>query len=185
MLAFGMFWMLGDKTIVWRWLFPLLPEQVRIGIHPEYTYCIFSLAIAGLAAIGLDALPVRDVARWAIGVVIAAGFVPGWIGAADERSSLKTEPGVTRDAFDGSAAITERGAALRQSKCPALALSTPWTRAWNGPMARRFCESRRRPASVPLALENAIQLRLFLHDGISLGLELSARKTGFARAWTC
>ena len=42
LLAFGMFWMLGDKTPMWRAIFPLLPEQVRIGIHPEYTYCIFS-----------------------------------------------------------------------------------------------------------------------------------------------
>ncbi len=87
LLLFGSFWMLGDKTIVWRALFPLLPEQVRIGIHPEYTYCIFSLAIAGLAAIGLDALRVANGVRWAIGVVIARGFVPGGVGAADEQSS--------------------------------------------------------------------------------------------------
>ena len=37
-------------------MYPLLPETVRIGIHPEYTYCIFTLALAGLAAMGLDAL---------------------------------------------------------------------------------------------------------------------------------
>ena len=60
MLLFGSFWMLGDKTIVWRTFFPLLPEKVRIGIHPEYTYCIFSLAIAGLAAIGLDSIARRE-----------------------------------------------------------------------------------------------------------------------------
>ncbi len=36
MLAFSMFWMLGDKTTVWRIFFPLLPEQVRIGIHPGH-----------------------------------------------------------------------------------------------------------------------------------------------------
>jgi len=71
LLLFGSFWMLGDKTAVWRILFPLLPEKIRIGIHPEYTYCIFSLAIAGLAAIGLDTLRVPNMLRWTIGVVIA------------------------------------------------------------------------------------------------------------------
>ena len=42
--------------------FRYCPEQVRIGIHPEYTYCIFSLAIAGLAAIGLDSVAQRRTA---------------------------------------------------------------------------------------------------------------------------
>ena len=73
--------MLGDKTVVWRWFYPLLPEKVRVGIHPEYTYCIFSLAIAGLAAVGLnEALRVSNVVRWAISIVIAVDLF--WVGSA-------------------------------------------------------------------------------------------------------
>lgn len=64
MMFFGAFWMLGDKTPIWRWLFPLLPVSIRIGIHPEYTFCNFTLPFAGLAALGLDRLRVNDLARW-------------------------------------------------------------------------------------------------------------------------
>src|SRR3984957_3094398 len=105
MLGFGSFWMLGDKTIVWRALFPLLPDAVRIGIHPEYTYSIFSLAIAGLAAIGLDALRVSNGVRWAIGVMIAVDLFLVGSGRPMNSQSLQVDPGVTRDAFDGSTGL--------------------------------------------------------------------------------
>ena len=105
LLLFGSFWMLGDKTALWRVLFPLLPQTVRIGIHPEYTYCIFSLAIAGLAAIGLDSLRVVNGVRWAIAVVIAVDLFLVGSGRPMNVPSLKSDPGVTRDAFDGSATL--------------------------------------------------------------------------------
>jgi hypothetical protein len=168
MLAFGMFWMLGDKTIVWRWLFPLLPETVRIGIHPEYTYCIFSLAIAGLAAIGLDALPVRDVARWAIGVVIAADLFLVGSGRPMNVASLKSEPGVTRDAFDGSTVLLSQVRRYVNEYDPpwrydTVDASMEWT---NGAPILQIPSAA---GISPMALENAIQLRLFLHDGYRWG----------------
>ena len=52
MAVFGICWMLGDHTAPWRWFYPLLPEKIRIGIHPEYTYCILTMGIAGSALIG-------------------------------------------------------------------------------------------------------------------------------------
>ena len=85
LLAFGMLWMLGDKTPIWRALFPLLPEKIRIGIHPEYTYCIFSLAIAGLAAIGLDSLPNSRSGTLGDRRNHRARSVPGGIGPPHER----------------------------------------------------------------------------------------------------
>src|ERR1700722_782090 len=68
MTAFGLLWMLGENTPIWRALYPLLPVAVRIGIHPEYTYCIFCFGVAGLAAIGLQALPLKETWRFGIGV---------------------------------------------------------------------------------------------------------------------
>src|SRR5580698_10599354 len=103
LLAFGMLWMLGDKTIVWRTFYPLLPEKIRIGIHPEYTYSIFSLAIAGLAAMGLDSIRIGDPARWAIGAIIAVDLFLVGSGRPMNSSSLQNYPDVTRDAFDGDA----------------------------------------------------------------------------------
>jgi hypothetical protein len=168
MLLFAMFWMLGDKTVVWRALFPLLPEKVRIGIHPEYTYCIFSLAIAGMAAIGLDSLRVSNGVRWAIGVVIALDLFLVGSGRPMNLASLKSEPGLTQDAVDGSAALLNEVRRYSDQNVPPWRFDTvnanlEWT--YGAPILQI-------PSAAgisPLALENAIQLRLFLHDGYRWG----------------
>ncbi len=168
MLLFGSFWMLGDKTIVWRTLFPLLPETVRIGIHPEYTYCIFSLAIAGLAAIGLDSLRVGNGIRWAIGVVIAVDLFLVGSGRPMNGQSLKADPGVTPDAFDGSTVLLNEVRRYVHQNVPPWRFDTvdasmEWT--YGAPILQL-------PSAAgisPMAPENAIQLRLFLHDGYRWG----------------
>lgn len=161
LLLFGMFWMLGDKTIVWRKLFPLLPEQIRIGIHPEYTYCIFSLAIAGLAAIGLDALRIRNVARWAIGIIIAADLF--LVGSGRPMNAAPSAPGIT----DNPVYSRDLRQYLNQNLPPwrfdAVDTSMEWTTS--GPMFQITSAA----GISPMALENAIQLRLFLHDGYRWG----------------
>jgi hypothetical protein len=170
MLAFGMFWMLGDKTVVWRVFFPLLPEQVRIGIHPEYTYCIFSLAIAGLAAMGLDSIRTGDLARWAIGVIIAIDLFLVGSGRPMNSSSLQQDPGVTRDTFDGHA--FSLGEVRRYVNEPdgvdqhfppwridTVDLGMEWTQG------APILQVPNASGISPMALENSIQLRLFLHDG--------------------
>jgi hypothetical protein len=168
LLLFGSFWMLGDKTAVWRILFPLLPEKIRIGIHPEYTYCIFSLAIAGLAAIGLDTLRVPNMLRWTIGVVIALDLFLVGSGRPMNSQSLQADPGVTRDAFDGSTRLLSEVRRYVNANSPpwrfdTLDASMEWT--YGAPILQI-------PSAAgisPLAPENAIQLRLFLHDGVRWG----------------
>jgi hypothetical protein len=167
-LLFGSFWMLGDKTFLWRALFPLLPEQVRIGIHPEYTYCIFSLAIAGLAALGLDSLRVADGVRWTIALVIALDLFLVGSGRPMNVTSLKTDPGVTPDAFDGSVFLLNEVRRYVNSNNPPWRFDTvdasmEWT---NG---APILEIPSAAGISPMALENAIQLRLFLHDGYRWG----------------
>jgi Bacterial membrane protein YfhO len=168
LLAFSMLWMLGDKTPVWRAVFPLLPEQIRIGIHPEYTYCIFSLAIAGLAAIGLDSIRIPTLARWAIGVIIALDLFLVGSGRPMNSSSLAQDPGVTRDAFDGSAALLDEIRRYVNQTVPPARIDTvdtsmEWT--YGAPILQVPTAS----GISPLALENSIQLRLFLHDGNRAG----------------
>jgi hypothetical protein len=175
LLGFGMFWMLGDKTPVWRTFFPLLPETVRIGIHPEYTYSIFSLAIAGLAAIGLDAISIRmdsvrfgNLAPWAIGVIIAVDLFLVGSGRPMNSSSLQQDPGVTRNAFDGNAGLLDEVRRyVDQSVSPwridTFDTSPEWT--YGAPILQVPSAS----GISPLALENSIQLRLFLHDGTRWG----------------
>jgi hypothetical protein len=102
MIFFGAFWMLGDQTPVWRLLYPLLPVSVRIGIHPEYTYCNFTLPFAALAALGLDRLRVKNLVRWGIALLIAADLYLVGSGRPLNCTSVLEEPGLTREAFDGS-----------------------------------------------------------------------------------
>jgi hypothetical protein len=165
---FGLCWMLGDKTAPWRWFYPLLPEKVRIGIHPEYTYCILTLGIAGLAAIGLDALRVRDAVRWAIGIVIAADLFLVGSGRPMNLISVTHEPGVTREAFDGSRELLDGVRSRVNLTNPPARVDTVdagmfWAIAGNitgVPSANGVS---------PMAPDLLIQLRLFLHDGFRWG----------------
>ncbi len=165
MSVFGITWMLGQNTPLWNLIYPYLPEQIRIVIHPEYTYCIPILAIAGLAAFGLDALPVNGKMRVAIGLAIAADLFLVGSGRPMNCSSRRTDPGATRYSFDGSAAALAEMRQLTNQAYP------PWR-------VDNFAESTGEWAVQapitgvpsangvsPMALENIIQLRLFLHDG--------------------
>jgi hypothetical protein len=168
MLLAGLLWMLGDNTVLWRLVYPLLPETVRIGIHPEYAYCILTLSIAGLAAMGLDALPLRDGLRCLVGVVIAVDLFLVGSGRPMNCASMKEDPPVTRQSFEGSAALLSEVRRYVDQNYPPWRIDTVdasmrW--ATGAPISRI-------PAAngvSPLALENIIQLRLFLHEGYSWG----------------
>lgn len=165
MAVFGAVFSLGENTPLWRAIYPVLPVSVRIGIHPEYCYCIFTLALAGLAAMGLDRLRWRDGLKAAIGVAIAADLFIAGSGRPMNVSSVREEPGVTREAFGGSRE------ALETMRRLSFAANPPWRidnmegdlSAWamQAPLTRVPSAS----GISPLALENIIQLRLFLHDG--------------------
>lgn len=168
LLLFGLLWMLGDKTPVWRALFPLLPAQIRIGIHPEYTYCIFSLAIAGLAAIGLDALRIAPAIRWAIGVIIALDLFLVGSGRPMNVMSVKVEPGVTPSAFDGSSELLNAVRDYVDQNLPPWRFDTvDANMAWT--FAAPIMQIPSAAGISPMAPENAIQLRLLLHDGYRWG----------------
>ena len=52
-----------------------LPEQIRIGIHPEFFFCIFSLALAVLAGLGAERLLRSSRLQIAAGIVIACDLI--------------------------------------------------------------------------------------------------------------
>jgi hypothetical protein len=168
LLLFGAFWMLGDKTPAWRVLYPLLPEKIRIGIHPEYTYCIFSLVIAGLAALGLESLRIPSALRWVIAVVIAADLFLVGSGRPMNSASLKDEAGVTPYAFDGSALLlNEIQHYVNQTLPPSRIDTVDATLGWA--FGAPIIHVPNANGVSPLALENTIQLRLLLHDGNRAG----------------
>jgi hypothetical protein len=163
--VFDVLWMLGEHTPLWNLVYPHLPEKIRIGIHPEYTYCILILGIAGLAAFGLDALKISGRMRIATGLTIALDLFIVGSGRPMNCASIKAEPGVTHHAFSGSAPT------LREMRAVANRTYPPWrvdnlsdaTSDWavQAPLTRVPSAN----GVSPLALENIIQLRLFLHDG--------------------
>jgi hypothetical protein len=165
MAVFGAVFALGENEPLWRAFYPLLPERIRIGIHPEYCYCIFTLGIAGLAALGLDRLRARNALKLAIGLAIAVDLFVAGSGRPMNLAAIRDEPGVTRDAFGGDREALE---AMRQLVFTA---TPPW-RVDNLEGARADWAVQAPLTHVPsangispLALENIIQLRLFLHDG--------------------
>ncbi len=163
LLLFGSLWMLGDKTILWRALYPLLPETIRIGIHPEYTYSIFSLAIAGLAAIGLDSLRVVNGVRWAIGLIIAADLFLVGSGRPMNTAQSPVAAGIT----DNPVYSRDLRRYLNQNVPPwrfdTVDSSMEWT------TSAPILQITSAAGISPMAPENAIQLRLFLHDGYRWG----------------
>jgi hypothetical protein len=168
MTAFGLLWMLGENTPLWRMIYPWLPDRVRIGIHPEYTYCIFTMCLAALAAAGLQALRVPERARIAIGIVIAADLFLVGSGRPMNLASLKLEPGATSTAFGGSKYLLSEVRRRVNENVPPWRIDTvdsqtEW--ATGAPITRVPTAS----GVSPLALENVIQLRLFLHDGFPWG----------------
>jgi hypothetical protein len=168
MLLFGLLWMLGDKTALWRTLYPLLPERVRIGIHPEYCYCIFTLSLAGLAAVGLQFVRVAEGLRYAVGIVIAVDLFLVGSGRAMNLSSLKTDPGVTAQAFDGSTELLREVRKYANQEYPPWRIDTvDASHMWG--VAAPITGVPSASGVSPLALENIIQLRLFLHDGYRWG----------------
>jgi hypothetical protein len=169
MAAFAMFWMLGEHTPVWHWFYPLLPEKVRIGIHPEHTYCMLTLAIGLLAALGLESLRTRGAVKWAIAFVIAADLFLAGSGRPMNVISVKQDPGVTRASFGGSAELLNgvRGRVMAENP-PARIDNTSDTDAFwaiAGPITGVPSAN----GISPMAPDKIIQLRLFLHDGARWG----------------
>jgi len=168
MLFFGLLWMLGDKTALWRAVYPLLPERVRIGIHPEYCYCVFTLSLAGLAAIGLERARIPERWRYAIGIVIALDLFVVGSGRPMNLASLKVEPGVSARAFDGSVELLREVRKYADREYPPWRIDTvDASHMWS--VAAPITHVPSASGVSPLALENIIQLRLYLHDGYRWG----------------
>ena len=169
MTGFGLLWMLGEHTPLWRALYPLLPVSVRIGIHPEYTYCIFCFGVAGLAAIGLQALPLKETMRFAIGVLIAVDLYLTGSGRPMNLVALKAEPGVTHDAFEGSAPLLDNVRLMVGRQTPPWRIDNTEDAGLDWAIQAPISEIPTANGVSPLALENEIQIRLFLHDGFPWG----------------
>lgn len=118
LFGFFAFAMLGDQTKPGRAILLALPEKIRIGIHPEFLFCVFSLALAVLAGLGAEKL-LRS-SRWqvAAGIVIACDLLLVSSGRPMNEESSVTSPGITHASAEGSTDLVARIRQLTNESVP-------------------------------------------------------------------
>lgn len=169
-LAFlGFLMMMGDSLPFWDYIYPLVPARVRIGIHPEYTYCIFEHCLAILAGLGLSRLPfsrlrIGSTLQWSIALIIALDLYLTGANRPMNCASLRDEPGLTDQAMDGSPRLLQVVRRLTSQTMPPARIDTigasiDWAEC--APLTRVATGS----GASPLAQERIIQIRLGVHDG--------------------
>jgi hypothetical protein len=109
--------MLGDQTALGRAALAALPVQIRIGIHPEFLFCVFSLALAVLAGLGAERLLPSSNLQIAAGVVIVFDLILVSSGRPMNQISTNLDPGITHDSADGNPEILAR---LREITGPSV-----------------------------------------------------------------
>jgi hypothetical protein len=90
--------MLGEHTPLWRALFPWLPLQVRIGVHPEFLFCAFSLGLAILAGLGAQRF-LKERWKVAAGALIVCDLILVGAGRPMNGVSLAQDPGFSPEAI--------------------------------------------------------------------------------------
>jgi hypothetical protein len=100
--------MLGDQTALGRAVLAALPVQLRIGIHPEFLFCVFSLSLAVLAGLGAERLLPSSRLQIAAGIVIVCDLILVSSGRPMNQNSTRLDPGITHDSVDGNPEILAR-----------------------------------------------------------------------------
>jgi hypothetical protein len=118
LLAVFTFLMLGDKTPPGRAALLALPDFVRIGIHPEYFFCVFSLALAVLAGLGADRFLRSTRLQVAAGILVACDLILVSSGRPMNTASRQRDPGFTQNSADGSRELVDKLRALTAGAVP-------------------------------------------------------------------
>jgi hypothetical protein len=118
-----------------------------------------------LAAMGLDALRISDRLRWLAGIVIAVDLFLVGSGRPMNCSSVKEDPPVTRQSFEGNTFLLSEVRRYVDQNYPPWRIDTLDDASMNWATGAPITGVPDANGVSPLALENIIQLRLFLHDG--------------------
>jgi hypothetical protein len=156
--------MLGDQTPAGRWVYSLLPQPVRAGLHPEFTEPVFLLGLALLAGMGADHVLRRSTWRWAAALLCAADLIVVSSGRPMNGMPPERDPVNQRHLLDGRRETLPRLRALAEETNP------PWrfdsvtggeTFAASAPM---FLLPNAN-GNDPMALARIIQVRLAFTQG--------------------
>jgi hypothetical protein len=157
--------MLGDQTALGRAVLPALPLQLRIGIHPEFLFCVFSLALAVLAGLGAERLLPSSRLQIAAGIVIVCDLIFVSSGRPMNQDSTRVAPGITHDSADGNSQLITRLREITGNATPPYRYDTargvPFLWSNSGPVINlpdaNGCD--------PLAPERTIDARLAFATG--------------------
>jgi hypothetical protein len=157
-------WMLGESTPAGRAAYWALPGFARNALHPEFAAPAFLLALAVLAGLGAQAWLRRPLLGWLAVAITAADLTLVGSGRPMNTASVREEPGVTREQFEGSRLTLERMRWLVQRDLPparidTLDASTSW--AVTAPLTRVPTSN----GYDPLTLVRTMQVRLAFAHG--------------------
>ena len=105
LLTLGMgLWMLGSSTPVGRWVALLMPAAIQAPTCAEFAMVAVVLGVAVLAALGAERWVATRGAwlSWLLVVMVAADLTLAGSGRFMNTMSLKEEPGVSSNQFEGS-----------------------------------------------------------------------------------
>ena len=165
LLGIFTFFMLGDRTALGRLALGALPAWIRIGIHPEFFFCVFSLALAVLAGLGAERFLRSTRLQVVAGVLIACDLILVGSGRPMNTASRFLEPGITPASVDGSRPLADTLRALANAASPPFRYDTrpgvPFAWSSSAPIlgipTANGCD--------PLAPERTIELRRAFSPG--------------------
>ena len=143
-------WMLGDSTPIGHTIFMALPVSIRIGIHPEFTMCVFSAGLAVMAGLGAERVPWRSAA----GVVVAAELI--FVSSSRPMNAAPPTP-QPPELVAKLRTLTANNPPWRFDMTPATSLEWSSTAPVTGVPTANGCD--------PMALERVIQVRLSFSPG--------------------
>jgi len=157
-------WMLGDSTPVGRESYRLLPEFVRAAVHPEFAMPAWTLTVAVLAGLGAEQFLRRPVLAWSAVAVCALDLTLAGSGRSLNTASLRDEPGVTPEHFEGSRATLQRMRLLVTGTTPPARIDST-DASMNWAMSAPLIRIPTANGNDPLALLRPMQVRLAFAKG--------------------
>jgi hypothetical protein len=160
----SLFWMLGDQTIVGRTVFAMAPQQIQIGLHPEFALAVFVLSMAVMAGLGAEQFLRKPALRYAAVAVMALDLTLVGSGRAMNAFPTAIEPGIGRDHFDGHPEILEGVREVIHRTAPPARVDTIGD-SLNWAMSAPLMEVPSANGNDPFALARLIQVRLAFCEG--------------------
>jgi hypothetical protein len=161
-------WMVGTATWFGRAVWAATPALARGSLYPHYAMATFCLAIAVLAAIGLDHIPRLSAPhKYAIAVLTAIDLLAVGFGRPMHAIDVRLEPGITREQFEGSAATMRSLRELDKGQPPGRfdTSASQVTYSDTAPLTRLPSAS----GYNPMVLERLTQVRLSFAHGYRWG----------------